>query len=424
MALTLAAPLMLDVCDAHVAGIPPFVKRYVRRCAGTAPFGKDSVFIDTSLCDHGTELYNIALPASVKGIPAIFIPPKETASNRVYKPFVGYLPITFIWGFSIVSNDCMNEKWKAVIFLTNACNLRCLHCSIWKNNGTEMSLETVKKIADYGPKKINIMGGEPLLHSKFKEVLDIFSNISVTLQTNATLIPENIGLLEGVREVICSIEGLEKNTNRIRGEGMWGKVMKSVEMLKDAGIPAMLRSSLWEGNLKDVPALARISKDMKVPLYFYPMLGKPPLNATQQSLLFRLLSEYENCWLDLPEYFCSLGVRSYCDGGFSRLAFMVDGKVTPCQWIDHVLGYVGDDFGRIEQNADFFSDNMKIRPPECVGCNWSETCKGGCIVAGAWYLGCPLRPQVRKYMEFNSNSFGGRGKAEAVKILLKNVVTC
>lgn len=318
----------------------------------------------------------------------------------------------------------MNKKWHGVIYLSELCNLRCSHCTVRKDNGGNISLGTLKQIAEYGPRKINILGGEPLLYPHLDKVLDIFSGIPITVQTNGLLIPKRMKFLKKVKQVICSVEGMKANTTRIRGKGVFEKVIKSVEKLKDAKIPVLLRSSLWEGNLKDVPELVKLSKELEVGVYFYPMLGNPPLNVTQQMWLFAQLKIYDNAWLDLPHAFCCMNKRSFCAAGTSRLAFTTDGKVLPCQWLDnYVLGYVGDDFSIIEQNADFFASKMKRAPPECMGCEWHGICSGGCLLT-PWYLGCPMRPQIKRYIEFDQAKFGGFQKTEAVMTLLHNVVTC
>jgi len=314
----------------------------------------------------------------------------------------------------------MKQKFHGVVFITKRCQLRCRHCTLWKD-GSDISLDTLEKILEYGPRKLNLLGGEPLLHPKLDEILKLI-DVPVTIQTNALLVPEKIDLLKNVRQVICSVEGVKENTDFIRGDGVFEKVVASVKMLHDNGIPVLLRSSLWEGNLEDVPKLVDLAREIGVGLYFYPMLGTPALSTSQMLWLFEELNKYENAWLDLPNYFCWLGRRSYCSAGESRLAFDTDGKVYPCQWMpEHVLGYVGDDFTRIEENADFFSTTMKRPPPECIGCKWYSICRGGCLLT-PWYLGCPLRPQLRRYLEFHSEDMGE--KSEHLTKLLSGVVTC
>jgi len=318
----------------------------------------------------------------------------------------------------------MNKKWHGVLFITTKCNLSCRHCSVREDPGREMPLDMMKKIVDYGPRKVNIMGGEPLLYSHLDDLLEIFNGVQITVQTNGLLVPKRIKFLENVRQVICSVEGMEKNTNFIRGKGVFKKVINSVKMLKDSGISVLLRSSLFEGNLSDVPDLIDLARKLDVGLYFYPMLGEPSLNTEQQLWLFRQLEKYEKAWLDLPHYFCVNERRSFCSAGISRLAFTVDGRILPCQWMDnYTLGYVGDDFEAISNEADFFAETMKPVPNECLGCRWQDLCRGGCPLV-SWYIGCPIRPEVREYVEVSPSTFGGSKKAEAVAKLLKGTVTC
>ncbi|MBT4165665.1 radical SAM protein [archaeon] len=79
------------------------------------------------------------------------------------------------------------------IFITNACNLRCDGCfarNVMGEEGIHMSMEEYKKVLseflEKGGEQINLIGGEPLLHPKLKEILDLnkLNNIKTTIYTN------------------------------------------------------------------------------------------------------------------------------------------------------------------------------------------------------------------------------------------------
>lgn len=85
--------------------------------------------------------------------------------------------------------------------LTDSCNLHCPYCfaNEFVNHGTnEISIENLKKamsfIATVRGERLGLIGGEPTLHSKFKEILQIiiaddrFSN--VILYTNGVKLDE------------------------------------------------------------------------------------------------------------------------------------------------------------------------------------------------------------------------------------------
>lgn len=87
----------------------------------------------------------------------------------------------------------------ANIMLTDACNLRCKYCfaNEFVNHGSnEITLTNFRKAADFiaaaGDRSLGLIGGEPTLHSHFKEILqylisdDRFERI--TLFTNGVLL--------------------------------------------------------------------------------------------------------------------------------------------------------------------------------------------------------------------------------------------
>jgi len=87
----------------------------------------------------------------------------------------------------------LNRRNTLQIFITNNCNLKCKGCFARKVMGDShenMSLEeykvTVIKFLDKGGKQINLLGGEPLLHPKLREILDFNreNEIKTTIYTN------------------------------------------------------------------------------------------------------------------------------------------------------------------------------------------------------------------------------------------------
>jgi len=313
----------------------------------------------------------------------------------------------------------MRKKWHAVVFLTTECQLRCRHCLVWKNR-ERLSLRDLERIRDWGPRKVNLMGGEPLLYPFFERALEIFSDIPVTVQTNGLLAKENLEALKRVRQVIVSIEGGREFTDYVRGKGVFDKVMEAVKFLRENNVNVILRSSLWREMLQDVPALMSLSEELDVPLYFFPMVGKAPLSVEEQVWLFNTLQRSDRVWLDLPQYFNFLGRNSYCSAGESRLAFWSNRLVTPCQFLEYFLGTLDSEWEVIEENADTFA-RTKHPPSSCLGCDRAHICRGGCLLT-PFYTGCPMRPTIRPFVEQGFD--GRRTKSENLRVLLSGVVTC
>ena len=88
------------------------------------------------------------------------------------------------------------------IMLTDVCNLRCPYCfanEFVNKDANEISIENFKKALDFiatdpNEKSVGLIGGEPTIHSKFKEILKLLIEdprfLRVTLYTNGIKIDQ------------------------------------------------------------------------------------------------------------------------------------------------------------------------------------------------------------------------------------------
>lgn len=83
------------------------------------------------------------------------------------------------------------------IFITNNCNFSCKGCfarKVIKTKIKNMSISEYKKAinlcVDKNGKQVNLLGGEPLLHPKLKELIKIAKdkNLKITIYTNGALL--------------------------------------------------------------------------------------------------------------------------------------------------------------------------------------------------------------------------------------------
>lgn len=138
-----------------------------------------------------------------------------------------------------------------VLSPTQRCNLSCIGCyaSSTSKTAAHLPYEVVKKIIGenhdlFGSRFMVISGGEPFMYySDGKSLLDIFADFSDTfflVYTNGTLIsPKLAGQLQQLGNVTpaISVEGFEKETDERRGEGVYRKILQSMENLRQAGVP-------------------------------------------------------------------------------------------------------------------------------------------------------------------------------------------
>lgn len=137
------------------------------------------------------------------------------------------------------------------LLVTNRCNLKCTHCcadAVDKSSEVfkqEMDIDELKsaidKIINANPNGIAITGGEPMVRKDFFEFLGYLRKNyrgKIALATNATLITkENASLLvKLIDKFDISVDGIDEDTcSKVRGKGVFGKVINAIDVLQKNG---------------------------------------------------------------------------------------------------------------------------------------------------------------------------------------------
>ena len=144
---------------------------------------------------------------------------------------------------------------------TSNCNLKCKGC--WSHDyesGHNISYEKLNDILDQaeqlGIKDCLMTGGEPLLRKD--DILKIcrkHNKMTFGIFTNGTLIDENFAdemAKLGNLNVFLSIEGTREETDFRRGEGVYNKVIKAMDVLSNQGIAFAFSACYHSGNYKTI----------------------------------------------------------------------------------------------------------------------------------------------------------------------------
>lgn len=129
---------------------------------------------------------------------------------------------------------------------TMRCNLNCVGCyagNYSKNDDLSYELfdRIISEAEEMGVGIFTILGGEPLVIKKeFFDIAKKHNSSYFQFYTNGTLIDEKtaeeIRALGNILPVI-SIEGGQKETDERRGKGVYSKVMRAMEILKQKKVP-------------------------------------------------------------------------------------------------------------------------------------------------------------------------------------------
>ena len=139
-----------------------------------------------------------------------------------------------------------NIPWTILLDPTTACNLKCKGC--WAaeyGNSLNLSYEQIDDIIRQG-KEVGIYfyiftGGEPLVRKKdIIKICEKHNDCEFLIFTNSTLIDEEfVGEMLRLKNIVpaISVEGEEFTTDARRGDGVYNKVIKAMNLLKENKLP-------------------------------------------------------------------------------------------------------------------------------------------------------------------------------------------
>jgi Fe-coproporphyrin III synthase len=162
-----------------------------------------------------------------------------------------------------------SDKKPVVVWnLTQACNLRCMHCyaRAVSETGememdTEQALEVLDDLARFGVPVVLFSGGEPLVRKDLVRLASyaVQKGMRAVISTNGTLITKGKAaeLREvGLSYVGVSLDGMEEVHDRFRGQkGAFQKALEGIRNCREVGLKVGLRFTINRLNQREVPGL-------------------------------------------------------------------------------------------------------------------------------------------------------------------------
>lgn len=272
---------------------------------------------------------------------------------------------------------------KIYIEITNKCNLKCSFCTKDNVSMREMTPQEfehiIKKIDSYTDYLYLHVKGEPLLHSSFKEILEICKKYhkQVNLTTNGTILHKKLDILmknKVVRQINISMH----SEHALREKYLEDILYVTKELLEKTNIQIVYR--YWA--LHPHQLLKTYEKEIdKILTYFsLPPSKKQEIIEKENIILCNHLylnKEQEFVWpKDSTAEKTDVGT---CYGTRNHIAILVDGRVIPCCLDSSGIITFGniftEDFTSIIQNKRFVSmkenfQNKKVIEPFCQKCTY------------------------------------------------------
>ena len=166
--------------------------------------------------------------------------------------------------------------------LTYRCNLACEHCYLDAGGKplvddaafadrseltTDQCFKVIDDISAFAPEAVTILtGGEPLLR---RDILEIVrrasaSGLFVVVGTNGVKITATLAALlrkEGVRGLSLSLDALdpERHDRFRRVTGAWRNTVEGARILKGAGLPFIVQTTVGSHNVNELAAIAEFA---------------------------------------------------------------------------------------------------------------------------------------------------------------------
>ena len=223
----------------------------------------------------------------------------------------------------------MKKFKKIYIEITNICNLNCSFCS--KDNRIKESIsltnmeKLLKKINDYTDYVYLHVKGEPLLHPKLKEILDLCEKYhkKVNITTNATLLKAKETILShpAIRQINLSVHSENQEKNYLE------EIFEVTEKLKEKNIVYRFWT-MNDNNLnkKSTELVEKIINHYKLSPEIVEKL-KTDNNIKINSHTY-VNKANQFVWPNINnDYYNDKG---YCYALKDQLAILVDGTVVPC----------------------------------------------------------------------------------------------
>ena len=161
--------------------------------------------------------------------------------------------------------DARGRKPIVVWNITRTCNLRCIHCYSDSNAvqypgelDWDQMQTVVADLAAYQVPSLLLSGGEPMIHPRFFDLVDLASNsgLKLTISTNGTLItPEKAALLKAanVAYVGISLDGIGPVHDEFRRkEGAFDAAVRGFKNCHDVNQKTGLRLTLTRHNVENI----------------------------------------------------------------------------------------------------------------------------------------------------------------------------
>lgn len=285
--------------------------------------------------------------------------------------------------------------------ITDACNLRCAMCDIWKEkHNSYFSIDMVNNIFESTAVSKNVditlTGGELFLHPELYEITEKINCLRPkkikTISTNGFLSNELLAFIENFRKdlsnefsVHISLDGINLHDKQ-RGLKSKDTILNTIKLLKTEfkGIPISIKFTITTVNCTDIWDTYQFCKNNG--LKFKPKIVEYAPNYTNRESnrefhfnhnqklqikndLLKVNKELNSLFItDSIKYLYNINAPHYCLTPFNRAFVMASGEVYSCIHFDRIGNINEEPFENIWNSAAANHHRAQIDRENCRKC--------------------------------------------------------
>jgi MoaA/NifB/PqqE/SkfB family radical SAM enzyme len=261
-----------------------------------------------------------------------------------------------------------------VLSPTMRCNLHCYGCYSGEySRGQDLPFPLMDRVVREGKEMgiyfVVVSGGEPFLHPNLFDLFAAHNDVAFMIYTHGGLLDEKtVERLAALGNALpcISIEGFEEETDARRGKGHYAKVLRAMEMLREAGILYAFSATLTRQNanliLSDQFLDHYIEKGVSLGWYFiYMPIGREPKMALmptpeQRNQLRERVKYFRETKPILLGDFMGDGavVKGCIAGGRKYFHINSQGDIEPCVFCHYAVDNIRDKSLKEALDSPFF----------------------------------------------------------------------
>lgn len=317
-------------------------------------------------------------------------------------------PVVFHPSISHISDTdpIVGSRVELQLLTTLRCNLKCTYCSIAEGEvlrsqgNVSYDIDKLDAFIQRHLAELDVYvtfyGGEPTLNLPFmKEVMRRYPHFRFQLQTNGTLLdklPDSV--LSRLSNILVSIDGGEKITDVYRGRGIFKRVLKNLDRIRERIGGSVTARVTWSSDEISFEELDELTRTFDY-LYFQFVAGEaytPQAVEGRKAVLIKLIDHFFASTDTLYPIIPFMGSvrnkvipkraielyegKAQCRVSTHILNVMPDGKIYPCPDMMYMPEMLQGDL-----NGNWLKKSPLQQHPSmpCHDCEAFSWCRGNCM---------------------------------------------